>query len=63
MRSEPPRLREAHRIEPKLGDFAVSFNMNMGRFCTLETVKEKPVGIDPQDGRHLSVFCALRIIT
>ncbi|MCI0667032.1 MAG: hypothetical protein L0Y43_03145 [Methylococcaceae bacterium] len=40
---EAAAVLQAHRIKPKLGDFVISFDMDVGRFIPITREKEKAV--------------------
>ena len=50
--SKSTTVSKPDRIEPKLGDVNISFDVDMWRFLAVTRVKEATVGADSQDGRH-----------
>jgi hypothetical protein len=46
---------ESHRIQPKLGNFIVALNMNMGRLASIACIKEQPIRPKAQNCRHASL--------
>ena len=43
---------EHYRVQPKLGDLVVSFNMHVGRFYPVTGVEKETIRAFPQDSRH-----------
>ena len=49
--AEPPGTLKDNGIKPKLGDHALTFNMDMRRFASIQRDEEKPVSIMSQKDR------------
>ena len=58
--AEPPGTLKNNGIKPKLGDLALTFDMDMRRLASIQRDEEKPISIRSQNRGHSVVILSHR---